>query len=335
MATCPDCGEIVMEGDPYCSNCGATFRWIDDDDDSDSYAGRSYSPPPLSPEELLASTARSYNDYINRAREATEKAEIIRLYGYAIDEGNRYWDYAKRNGLKGGAIPDRNHLLPYQDVERCSRFHYNLLGKGGFFSNSQTQREGFEDILERSGNSDRISTNKSKRRDELRVQSEAAARRRESLSVRDDRETYFKSLDKANDAVVHDDPKKAIKNYRKAVESHKSYFSRDYEKYDGVELKTMPKPPERLTDEARYYLLELYKITHPLLTSSKKRQEINSEVAGLLADLHKDDLERADGEVQEIVRQRKLKRQNQKERAEEVIVDGIVEVRKLIGRIRK
>ena len=97
----------------------------------------------------------------------------------------------------------------------------------------------------------------------------------------------------------------------------------------------MPKPPERLTDEARYYLLELYKITHPLLTSSKKRQEINSEVAGLLVDLHKDDLERADGEVQEIVRQKKLKRQNQKQRAEEVIVDGIVEVRKLIGRIRK
>lgn len=28
MATCPNCGEIVMEGDPYCSNCGATLDGI-------------------------------------------------------------------------------------------------------------------------------------------------------------------------------------------------------------------------------------------------------------------------------------------------------------------
>ena len=334
MATCPDCGEIVMEGDPYCSNCGATFRWVDDDDDRGSYSGRSYSPPP-SPEELLASTARSYNDWLKWARDATEEAEIIKNYKYAIDAGNRYWDYAKRNGLKGGEIPDRNHLLPPDDVERCSTLHYNLLGKGGFFTDYGPQREGFEDLLERSGNSDRISSNKSRRKEELRVQSEAAARRREVYSVQWDREKYFKSLDKANDAVVHDDPKKAIKNYRKAVESHESYFSRDYVKYDGNNAKTMPKPPEKLTDEARYYLLELYKMTHPSITSSKKRREINSEVADLLVDLHKDDLERADEDVKKIVLQRKLKRQRQKERAEEVIVDGIVEVRKIIGRIRK
>lgn len=33
MATCPDCGEIVMEGDPYCEHCGAHLIWIDDEDD--------------------------------------------------------------------------------------------------------------------------------------------------------------------------------------------------------------------------------------------------------------------------------------------------------------
>ena len=39
MATCPNCGSIVMEGDPYCSHFGAHFRWddIDDDEDSDDY----------------------------------------------------------------------------------------------------------------------------------------------------------------------------------------------------------------------------------------------------------------------------------------------------------
>lgn len=35
MATCPDCGSIIMEGDPYCSHCGAHLLWeLDDDDDN-------------------------------------------------------------------------------------------------------------------------------------------------------------------------------------------------------------------------------------------------------------------------------------------------------------
>ena len=33
MPTCPDCGSIVMEGDPYCENCGALLEWDDDDED--------------------------------------------------------------------------------------------------------------------------------------------------------------------------------------------------------------------------------------------------------------------------------------------------------------
>lgn len=35
MANCPDCGSIVMEGDPYCSHCGAHLVWIDDDNDDE------------------------------------------------------------------------------------------------------------------------------------------------------------------------------------------------------------------------------------------------------------------------------------------------------------
>ena len=27
MPTCSNCGSIVMEGDPYCSHCGAHFKW--------------------------------------------------------------------------------------------------------------------------------------------------------------------------------------------------------------------------------------------------------------------------------------------------------------------
>ena len=37
MPTCPDCGSIVMEGDPYCTHCGAHLIWIDDDEENDYY----------------------------------------------------------------------------------------------------------------------------------------------------------------------------------------------------------------------------------------------------------------------------------------------------------
>ena len=33
MPTCPNCGEILMTGDPYCTHCGATIRWYDDEED--------------------------------------------------------------------------------------------------------------------------------------------------------------------------------------------------------------------------------------------------------------------------------------------------------------
>ena len=36
MPTCPNCGEIVMNGDPYCPHCGATLRWINDEEDEDN-----------------------------------------------------------------------------------------------------------------------------------------------------------------------------------------------------------------------------------------------------------------------------------------------------------
>lgn len=34
MPTCPNCGEIIMNGDPYCPHCGTTFRWTHDEEDS-------------------------------------------------------------------------------------------------------------------------------------------------------------------------------------------------------------------------------------------------------------------------------------------------------------
>lgn len=31
MNTCSDCGSIIMEGDPYCTHCGAHLKWSEDD----------------------------------------------------------------------------------------------------------------------------------------------------------------------------------------------------------------------------------------------------------------------------------------------------------------
>ena len=33
MNTCPNCGSMVMRGDPYCSHCGAHFNWSDDEEE--------------------------------------------------------------------------------------------------------------------------------------------------------------------------------------------------------------------------------------------------------------------------------------------------------------
>lgn len=43
MPTCPNCGSIVMEGDPYCSHCGAHFKWnyFDDATDTPDYGNTS------------------------------------------------------------------------------------------------------------------------------------------------------------------------------------------------------------------------------------------------------------------------------------------------------
>jgi hypothetical protein len=43
MPTCPNCGSIVMEGDPYCSHCGAHFKWsyFDEEDDTPDYRATS------------------------------------------------------------------------------------------------------------------------------------------------------------------------------------------------------------------------------------------------------------------------------------------------------
>lgn len=34
MPTCPNCGETVMKGDPYCPHCSSTLKWYSPEDNS-------------------------------------------------------------------------------------------------------------------------------------------------------------------------------------------------------------------------------------------------------------------------------------------------------------
>ena len=58
MATCPNCGEIVMNGDPYCTHCGTALRWSDEY--SQSRSSRRY------PLVFLEVPIESFHSILNR-----------------------------------------------------------------------------------------------------------------------------------------------------------------------------------------------------------------------------------------------------------------------------
>ena len=37
MSTCPNCGTVIMEGDPYCSHCGSHLQWNGNEYSNDTY----------------------------------------------------------------------------------------------------------------------------------------------------------------------------------------------------------------------------------------------------------------------------------------------------------
>ena len=53
MPTCPDCGSIIMEGDPYCTHCGAHLVWSYDDDDHRKHRRESEPERPKTDEEKV------------------------------------------------------------------------------------------------------------------------------------------------------------------------------------------------------------------------------------------------------------------------------------------
>ena len=66
MLTCPDCGSIIMEWNPYCSHCGTYLSWSDD------YRPRRESQipnPPISfydPMEEIGEYEKRHNELIKK-----------------------------------------------------------------------------------------------------------------------------------------------------------------------------------------------------------------------------------------------------------------------------
>lgn len=72
MATCPNCGEMVMNGDPYCTNCGATLRWyFDDEDDYEKDSG-----PDLN---------KTFEMLVNSNLTTRERFDLFRKYLFLTD----------------------------------------------------------------------------------------------------------------------------------------------------------------------------------------------------------------------------------------------------------
>ena len=81
MVTCPNCGEIVMNGDPYCTNCGTTFRWYFDDVEDDCE---------IDEEESSQDLIKAFEMMLNSNLTSKEKFDLFRQYlfmpDYMLDE---------------------------------------------------------------------------------------------------------------------------------------------------------------------------------------------------------------------------------------------------------
>ena len=132
MATCPNCGEIVMNGDPYCSNCGATLRWISDEEDEDNnlayflqdfrIAKRNYDEGDYSKSFMVLLSASTCYTSLSR-HEKRELGEDPMKENWAIDVICRAFNShdTKKNGKRGKADEG-----PQADCKSLRQLYHDL-----------------------------------------------------------------------------------------------------------------------------------------------------------------------------------------------------------------
>ena len=320
-------------GDPVDDSNGGTMdamNWGHGEDEvADNYTSGNYENhnsyggyrPQLSREQKnrrrLSYKKDDYERKLKEARRQTNDEYKIRYYGEALKCAEEYFEESEKLGITVDGMPDRNHLLSKDDIEWISKKHYDEFFKLHILSTDQT--ENLEKLLKESGNGERIKRNE----ETHRARNEENARRMGINHAKYLMDDYFKRIKKANELVLKNKPRHAIKEYQKAIGSYEEFFQSDY----ATNTMKRQMPERRLTSDDVDNIMTIYKKTHPLLTSNKGSRKINSEIREMLSWYWDDRLDESDREVAQILEQRNLERQKRKEKVEDIAVDVIVGAR--------
>ena len=320
-------------GDPVDDSNGGTMdamNWghgsddEEDDHSSESNGGHSsygsYRPQPSREQRNLRRLSYKKDDYerkLKEARRQTNDEYRIKYYGEALKCAEEYFEESEKLGITVDGMPDRKHLLSKDDIEWISKKHYDEFFKLHILSTDQTAN--LEKLLKESGNGERIKSNEETRR----TRSEENARRRGIDYAKYLMEDYFKHIEKANELILKNKPRHAIKQYQKAISSYEDFFQSNY----ATNTMKRQMPERKLTSDDVDKIMIIYKKTHPLLTSNKRSRKINGEIREMLSWFWDDRLDEADREVAQILEQRNLERQKRKEKVEGIAVDVIVGAR--------
>ncbi len=142
MPTCPNCGEIVMNGDPYCPHCGTTFRWSHERGDEDrplvkvlsnlDYARISYDRGDYSSALSYLITASEYYRKLNGAdlervgENAMTQDWIVDVCCRVFNQHDEYStatvNFMKENRIMVKICDDCAMIFPY-DYTECPKCH--------------------------------------------------------------------------------------------------------------------------------------------------------------------------------------------------------------------
>ena len=332
-------------GDPVDDSNGGTMDAMNwghgSDDEEDKYSSGNYEdhnsyggyrPQPSREQRNRIRLGYKKDDYerkLKEARRQTNDEYRIKYYGEALKCAQEYFEESEKLGITVDGMPDRNHIFSKEDIEWISKKHYDEFFKLHILSTDQT--ENLEKLLIESGNGERIKINEETRR----ARSEENARRMGINHTKYLMKDYFNCIEKANELVLKNKPRNAIKQYQKAIRSYEEFFQSKY----ATNTMKRQMPERRLTSDAVDNIMTIYIKTHPLLTSNKGNRNINGEIREMLGGYWDDHLDEADREAALILEQRNLERQKRKEKVEDIAVDVIVGARivgnSILNRLRK
>lgn len=319
MGICPNCGDWVDEGD-ICMSCGG---YASRDSEEETYyhssSSRGYGgyTPYIDPIERdkrrIQSRKNSLDWKLKEARDQKNHDIRIKYYLKALEYADDYFEESERTGMTADGLSDRKSIFSKEDIDWISQQHYNEYGRLHILSIDQT--ENLEKLLNESGNAHKIRQNEMTRQ----KRHEEYLKEMKIQNVINLRKNYFKHIEKANELVLKDKPKKAMKEYRKALEDYEKYFKSDY----GVDSQKNKMHDKKFTTEAVDNIMKLYIKTHPLLTSRQKHKEMNAEILEMLDGQWDSRVEEADKTVQEILHQKELEKEKRKEKITEFGADVI------------